>query len=403
MINIAILGFGVVGSGVAEVMETNAERISKGAGEDVRVKYIVDIRDFPGSPFSGLFTKDFSTVERDPDISVVVETVGGVGAALDFTRRCLAAGKNVVTSNKELVASHGYELIKLAKERNVNYFFEASVGGGIPILRPITQCLAANEISEIFGILNGTTNYVLTSMIKQGQSPGFALKQAREKGYAEADPADDIDGHDACRKICILAALCFGRHVYPEYVATEGIGRVSLEDAEYAGRIGYKIKLLGRAFLAPDGKIAAYVAPHLISEDKLLSSVDGVMNGIVVRGNAIGEVLFYGAGAGKLPTASAIAADVIDSAKHASARKRIEWEDGSPERMYGIEQLESRWYIRSPAEPDKLAGSFSPGKIKIISDPNSGQAAFTTPVMSARAISERMDGIPMLSNFRIME
>ncbi|MDR2664998.1 MAG: homoserine dehydrogenase [Oscillospiraceae bacterium] len=403
MINIAILGFGVVGSGVAEILETNAGRIAKSAGEGVRLKYIVDIRDFPGSRFSGLFTRDFSAVERDPDVSVVVETVGGVGAALDFTRRCLAAGKNVVTSNKELVASHGYELIKQAKERNVNYFFEASVGGGIPILRPITQCLAANEISEIFGILNGTTNFVLTSMIKQGQSLGFALRQARENGYAEADPSDDIDGHDACRKICILAALCFGRHVYPQYVATEGIGRVELEDAEYAGRIGCTIKLLGRAFLAPGGKVAAYVAPHLISQDRLLAGVDGVMNGIVVRGNAIGEVLFYGAGAGKLPTASAIAADIIDCAKHAGARKRIEWEDGSAGDIYETGQLESRWYIRTPASRDKLAGAFGRGELTIISAPNSSRTAFATPAMSARSLSAHMEGIPMLSNFRIME
>jgi homoserine dehydrogenase len=402
MISIAVLGFGVVGSGVAELIETNAARIARGANDEVRVKYIVDIRDFPDSAYSGLLIKDFSVVERDPEVTIVVETIGGAGVALDFTRRCLRAGKSVVTSNKELVASHGYELLTVARELNVNYLFEASVGGGIPILRPITQCLAANEISEIFGILNGTTNYVLTRMIKEGESQGYALRQASEKGYAESDPSDDIDGHDACRKICILAALCFGRHVYPKYVSTEGIGGVSLDDAGYAGRIGYRIKLLGRAFLAPGNKIAAYVAPHLISEDKLLSNVDGVMNGIIVRGNAIGEVLFYGAGAGKLPTASAIVADVIDAAKHRNARKHIGWEDGSPDGMYNVELMETPWYVRTSASREDVTRAFGLREVTVISAPGSGETAFTTPALSGRTIASKMKNLTVLSKYRII-
>jgi homoserine dehydrogenase len=239
-------------------------------------------------------------------------------------------------------------------------------------------------------------------MIKEGESPGFALRQAREKGYAEADPTDDLEGHDACRKICILAALCFGRHVYPEYVPTEGIGSVTLDDADHAGRIGYRIKLLGRAFVAPGGKIAAYVAPHLIPADKLLANVDGVMNGIVVRGNAIGEVLFYGAGAGKLPTASAIVADVIDAAKHHNARRRIGWEDGSPEDMYDAGLIETPWYVRTSAKRAELDGAFNMRELSIINASSRGDTAFTTMSMSGAEISDRMKNLPLLSRFRIL-
>jgi homoserine dehydrogenase len=251
-----------------------------------------------------------------------------------------------VTSNKELVAKHGYELLQIAKERGVNYLFEASVGGGIPILRPISQCLAANRINEIYGILNGTTNYILTAMIKDGVSFDDALKQAQEKGYAEQNPSSDIDGIDACRKICILADLCFGRHMEPDWVKTVGIRAVTAEDVTIAGGLGYKIKLLGRAVAVGDDKFSAYVAPHLVPDGDMLASVDGVMNGIVVRGNAIGDVLFYGAGAGKLPTASAVVADIIDAAKHDHARKLISWNSGSEDMMLPSSELKSRWYAR---------------------------------------------------------
>ncbi|MDR0838790.1 MAG: homoserine dehydrogenase [Oscillospiraceae bacterium] len=347
MYGIAILGFGVVGSGVAEVLDKNSDRIARGASRGLELKYIVDVRDFPDSPYRNLLIKDFSVVENDPDVHVVVETIGGVGVAQDFTRRALKAGKSVVSSNKELVAQHGCELLALAKENGVNYLFEASVGGGIPILRPITQCLAANKINEIYGILNGTTNYILTSMIKDGASFDDALRQAQANGYAEADPTSDIDGIDACRKICILADLSFGRHMNPEWVKTVGIRAVTADDVAYAAQSGYKIKLLGRAVSNDDDTVSAYVAPHLVPTENLLAGVEGVMNGIVVRGNAIGDVMFYGAGAGKLPTASAVVADIIDAAKHEHSRKLISWDEGAPDMMRDSALLESRWYVRT--------------------------------------------------------
>ena len=257
MIYAAILGFGTVGSGVAEVMTVNAQQIARSAAEEIRVKYIVDIRDFPDSPYKDLFVKDFSVIENDPEVRVVVETIGGTTIAYDYTKRALLAGKSVITSNKALVAKHGFELLSIAKEKNVNYLFEASVGGGVPIIRPLSQCLAANKLQEIAGILNGTTNYILTQMIQKGDTFENALKQAQEKGYAERDPSDDINGNDTCRKICILAALSFGHHVYPEQVPTQGITGVTSEDVQNAAKAGCRVKLLGRALQMEDGKVAA--------------------------------------------------------------------------------------------------------------------------------------------------
>ena len=315
MVNVAILGFGTVGSGVADVLTRNSAVIDQRVDGLVRLKYILDVRDFPDSPYKDLFVKDFSVIENDPEVDVVVETIGGAKVALDFTQRALKAGKSVVSSNKELVATHGYDLLQLAKEHGVSYLFEASVGGGIPILRPLTACLAANELDQITGILNGTTNYILTRMIKAGLSFDQALKEAQANGYAEQDPTADVDGHDACRKICILAALAFGQHVYPDQVPTQGIRGVTLADVAYADSCGYKIKLLGRAIREPEGKVCAFVAPHLVSCENPLAGVEDVFNAIAVTGNAVGDVMFYGRGAGKLPTASAVVADVIDIAK----------------------------------------------------------------------------------------
>ena len=348
MVNVAIMGFGTVGAGVADVLAENAASIAAHAGEEIRLKYVLDMLDFPDSPFRDLVIHDFAVIENDPEVRIVVETMGGVGAAYQFTQRCLLAGKSVVTSNKELVATKGHELLGIAKEKNVNYLFEASVGGGIPIIRPITQCLAANEIDEIYGILNGTTNYILTQMIECGVSFADALADAQAKGFAERDPAADVEGHDACRKISILSDLCFGRQVDPERVSTEGITGVSLADVEAAHRAGYRVKLLGRALRRPDGRIHAYVAPHLLPDSSLLSNVKGVMNGIVVHGNAIGEAMFYGAGAGKRPTASAVAADVIDAAKHLKARKYLGWDAAEPDFVADTDELVSRWYVRLP-------------------------------------------------------
>ena len=347
MVKIAILGFGIVGTGVAEVLAENAEKIALSAAEQIELKYILDIRDCSDSPFADKCVKGFAVIERDPEVRVVVECIGGAGVAYDFTKRALEAGKSVVTSNKELVAAHGYELLTIAKERNVNYLFEASVGGGIPIIRPISQCLAANEISEICGILNGTTNYMLTEMAVKGLPFADALKDAQALGYAEADPTADVEGHDACRKICILGSLSFGQHIYPDGVPTEGITKITTEDIRYAASAGCKIKLLGRALRTEDGKIAAYVAPHLVSKDNLLANVEGVCNAIDVRGNAIGDVLFYGPGAGKLPTASAVVADVIDCVKHLDARKYIAWGAGGAEAAADPRTLQSRWYVRT--------------------------------------------------------
>jgi homoserine dehydrogenase len=404
MLDIAILGFGTVGSGVMEVIDQNADMVTQNAAQEIRVKYIVDVRDFPGNPYEKLIIKDFSVVENDPDVKVVVETIGGAGVAYDFTRRSLLAGKSVVTSNKELVATHGYELTQIAREKGVNYLFEASVGGGIPIIRPITQCLAANRINEIYGILNGTTNFILTEMVKNGTAFDETLREAQARGYAEANPEADIKGHDVCRKICILSALCFGRHVYPDQVPTEGIERVTRKDIANAAKIGHTVKLLGRAIHHEDDKITVYVAPHLVSQENLVSSVEGVMNGIVVRGNAIGDVMFYGAGAGKLPTASAVVADIIDAAKHINARKWLSWADSDPESLRDAGLLESRWYVRVASSEEAVKRVF--GDVTFIpADPGQadGDVAFVTERMSGKKAETLFDQMAVQSAFRIID
>ena len=406
MVNIAILGFGTVGSGVAEVMRENAQSIAHNAAEEIGVKYILDLRDFPGSPFADRMIRDFGLIESDPDVQVVVETIGGVGAAYEFTKRALLAGKSVVTSNKELVATHGHELLEIAKRLNVNYLFEASVGGGIPIIRPITQCLTANELDEIYGILNGTTNYILTRMITDGAPFADILKDAQRLGYAEADPTADVEGYDAARKICILADLCFGKSVDPEKISVEGISRVTLEDIEYARRLGYKIKLLGRAYRLPGGHITAYVAPHLISKTSLLSNVDGVMNGIVVHGNALGECMFYGAGAGKRPTASAVVADVIDAVKHRKARKYLGWDESEPGYLVDAGDVRTRWYVRTGSGLSEIGRAF--GDVRLISYPGEypgagpGEYAFATPELTGRELAAKCAGMEVRSRFRIL-
>ena len=406
MVNIAILGFGTVGSGVAEVMAENAQSIAHNAAEEIGVKYILDVRDFPGSPFAGKMIRDFSLIESDPDVQVVVETIGGVGAAYEFTKRALLAGKSVVTSNKELVATRGHELLEIARQKNVNYLFEASVGGGIPIIRPITQCLTANELDEIYGILNGTTNYILTRMITDGAPFGEILKDAQRLGYAEADPTADVEGYDAARKICILADLCFGKSVAPEKISVEGISGVTLEDVEYARRLGYKIKLLGRAYRLPGGHITAYVAPHLISKTSLLSNVDGVMNGIVVHGNALGECMFYGAGAGKRPTASAVVADVIDAVKHRKARKYLGWDEAEPDYLVDARDVKTRWYVRTGSGLTAIGRAF--GDVRLISYPGEypgagpGEYAFATEDLTGRELTAKCAGMEIRSRFRIL-
>ena len=327
MINIAILGFGVVGSGVAQVLTENAQMLKERTADQLNIKYILDLRDFPDSPFGDKHVKDFSIIDSDPDVQIIVEVMGGSGAAYHFTKASLEKGRSVVTSNKELVAQHGAQLLAIAKENNTNYLFEASVGGGIPIIKALNQCLAANRIEEIYGILNGTTNYILTKMIKDGFSFDIALKNAQQLGYAEADPTADVKGLDAGRKISILASLATGRHVYPDNVPTAGITTLSAADVTIAKRLGRVIKLLGRAIITPEDKVNALVAPFLILQEHPLAAVEDVFNAIMVRGNAIGECMFYGQGAGKLPTASAVVADVIDAAKHTDRRLWLDWTD----------------------------------------------------------------------------
>ena len=403
MVNVAILGFGVVGSGVAEVLAENGPHIDRKVDDLIRLKYILDVRDFPDSPFGDKVVHDFSVIENDPEVSIGVETIGGARAALDFTRRALQAGKSVVTSNKELVAEHGCELLQLAAEKGVSYLFEASVGGGIPILRPLNQCLAANEIEEITGILNGTTNYILTRMIRGGMSFEAALKEAQANGYAEQDPTADIEGHDACRKICILASLAFGRHIYPRQVPAEGITGVTLSDVAWAASCGKKLKLLGRAIRQADGKVCAYVSPHLVDGENPLAGVEDVFNAIAVRGNAIGDVMFYGRGAGKLPTASAVVADVIDAAKHRDEKKRVFWAEGGEDTTVSPDGLATAWYVRGSGDAGAARAALPEARLLERADAPAGEFALLTGPMTRQELDEKLAGIEPLSVFRVLD
>ncbi|MDR1563858.1 MAG: homoserine dehydrogenase [Oscillospiraceae bacterium] len=384
MVYIAILGHGVVGSGVVEVMLHNADNINSRVKEEIFIKHILDLRSFPESPLASRFTTDFENIINDSEIRIVVEVMGGVHPAYDFVKRCLLAGKSVVTSNKELVAVKGAELIRVASENNVNFLFEASVGGGIPILRPLSQCLAANRVSEIAGILNGTTNFILTKMIKEQVSFEDALAEAQSLGYAERDPAADVDGHDACRKICILAALAFGKHVYPEAVYTQGIRSVKLEDVAYAENWGGVIKLIGLVREVENGKLQICVAPMLVSRESQIASVDGVFNGIKVNGDATGEIVFYGRGAGKLPTASAVVADIIDCVKHLSARKYLFWEDCDGSNIESYSKDVTGMYFRFKGDKAKILADAEErfGELKLLSRKGASEdeiAFVTTP------------------------
>lgn len=399
MAKVAIMGFGTVGSGVAEVLEMNQVEIRRKTVEPVELKYILDTREFPDSPYAGMVIHDFSVIENDPEVSVVVECIGGCGVALEFTSRALKAGKHVVTSNKALVAAHGLELLALAKEHNRNFLFEASVGGGIPVLRPIMFCLAGNQIEEICGILNGTTNYILTKMIRENLAFADVLKDAQQKGYAEADPTADVEGIDACRKICILAALAYGRHVYPEQVYTCGITGIAPEDIACADAAGMKIKLFGRTFRMEDGKIAIYVSPHLIPADRPLAGVEDVFNAIMVRGNAVGDVMFYGRGAGKLPTASAVVGDIIDCVLHNDSRRSIDWAAGEQGDVADFAQLPLRWFIRSGAAEGAIDAAF--GGVDYVSGCKG--AFFTKPMGKARIDSLKDGGFSILSAVPVLD
>ena len=356
MISVALMGHGVVGSGVAEILTSHKQKLFSSVGEEIYLKHILDLREFPQSPLCDRFTKDFEVIANDREVRVVIETMGGVNPAYEFTKRCLSQGKSVVTSNKELVARHGAELLSIAKENNANYLFEASVGGGIPILRPINQCLVANEVDEIAGILNGTTNFILTKMIVENMPFDVALKLAQDLGYAERNPEADVEGHDACRKICILASLAYGKHIYPDNVHTEGITKITLEDVDYAANWGGVIKLIGKCKRLESGLMDIVVAPMFVPCTSQLANINDVFNGIMVRGDCTGDVVFYGKGAGMLPTASAVVADVVDCCKHLKARKRLFWVDTQGEECIAdYKESKTAMYLRLIAEDTEAA------------------------------------------------
>ena len=344
MIKVAILGYGTVGSGVVEVLTTNAGIIAKRAGQEVGVKYVLDLRDFPGDPIQSKVVHDFQIILDDPEVDIVVETMGGTKPAYEFVKKALLAGKSVCTSNKELVAAYGAELVHLAKSKSVNFLFEASVGGGIPVIRPLSQSLTADKILKINGILNGTTNYILTKMAKEGSDFDVVLKEAQELGYAEKDPTADVEGYDACRKIAILTSLAYGKQVNYEEVYTEGITKITAEDFKYAEKLEAAIKIFGSS-RKEGGKLYAMVAPQMIRRDNPLFAVEGVFNAICVTGNMLGDVMFYGKGAGKEATASAVVSDVVDAVKHMNINVMTIWED---EKMIvePMEEMENRFFVR---------------------------------------------------------
>lgn len=400
---VAILGFGVVGSGVAEIITRNGKSIIENSNIDLKLKHILDIRDFENNPYSEYMTKNFDDILSDDSVEVVVETMGGVNPAYDFVSACLKKGKHVVTSNKELVAKKGFELLTFARENNVNFLFEASVGGGIPIIRPISRCLAGNKINEIAGILNGTTNFILNKMIVDKMDFASALKLAQDNGYAEKDPTADIEGHDACRKICILASLAFGSHVYPDGVYTEGISKISLEDVEAAGKLGYVIKLLARTKMLENGKINILVSPALVSKDSMLAGVNGVFNACLVRGDMTGDVLMYGKGAGKLATASAVVGDVIDCASNHKERKFFGWGDEKKDYIEDYTLSETALFVRAKKESDtteKIKAAFG---CEVTETEN--EAVFITDVRKEKELMAALSetGIVTLSIIRVTD
>lgn len=399
MIKIAILGYGTIGSGVVEVLNTNSESIAKRAGDGIEVKYILDLRDFPGDPMEDKVIHDYDVIANDPEVEVVVEAMGGVEPAYTFVKRALLAGKNVTTSNKALVAKHGAELIAIAKEQNINFLFEASVGGGIPIIRPLNSSLTADEIEEITGILNGTTNYILSKMTFEGLEFADVLKDAQSRGYAEADPTADIEGYDACRKIAILTSLVCGQQVDFEDIYTEGISKISADDIKYAKAMGLVIKLLATSRKTKDG-YCAMVAPFMLSQQHPLYSVNDVFNAIFVHGNVLGDAMFYGSGAGKLPTASAVVADIVDIAKHLHKNILMSW---SSKKMDLVDKgrSESRFFVRSTEDKEKAKSLF--GEVEFVEVPEiSGEVGFLTGKMSEEDFEKKADGLNVIQRIRVV-
>ena len=401
----AIMGYGTIGSGVYEVLDKNCKSVEKKAGEPIEVKYILDLREFPGSPVEKLVIHDVEQIVNDPEIGIVVETMGGTKPAYEFVKRCLLAGKHVVTSNKALVAAHGTELIRIAAEKNISFLFEASVGGGIPIIRPLVECLGGEEILEISGILNGTTNYILTKMNEEGWSFEEALKRAQELGYAECNPEADIEGYDTCRKIAILTAVATGKEVNYEEIPTQGITKITFMDSSYAAHMGAAIKLLGTS-VNKDGKIYLEVAPVLVDAKDPLYAVTDVFNGILVVGNMLGASMFYGSGAGKLPTASAVVADVVDCAKNKGRNIMMSWSEEKLD-LLQIDDVKSRFFVRVSGHAAERQSEIEElfGKVEIVAVPSlSEEFAFITGEITEqeyREKAEKLDGIQSRIRARI--
>ena len=394
---IAVMGYGTIGTGVVEVLEVNKDLITERAGEPVEVKYILDLRDFPGDPYEQCIVHDYKSIVNDPEIGLVVEAMGGVEPAYTFVKEMLLAGKQVTTSNKNLVAEKGAELIAIARERNLNFMFGASVGGGIPIIRPLNTCLTADEIEEITGILNGTTNYMLTRMANEGVSFEAVLKDAQAKGYAEADPTADVEGIDPCRKIAILTSLICHKQVNYEDIYTEGITKITSEDFAYANAMGRSIKLLASSKKAGD-KYACMVAPFMLSKSHPLCNVNDVFNSVFVHGNMLGDAMFYGSGAGKLPTASAVVADIVDMVKHQGTNIFIDW---TQEKMNLVDYKETvnSFFVRTTSTKSDVEAAF--GEVEYLEGVVAGEIGFVTKGMTEAEFAERSQKVQCVSRIRL--
>ena len=401
MVKVAVLGYGTVGSGIVEVIKTNQEMVNKKAGDEIDVKYILDLRDFPGDPYENLVVHDVEIILNDPEVLVIAEAMGGVEPAYTFTKRALSAGKSVCTSNKELVAKHGAELIELARVNKCNYMFEASVGGGIPIIRPLNASLTPERVDGITGILNGTTNYILTKMEKEGSDFDTVLKEAQDKGYAERNPEADVEGYDACRKIAILSSLIYGKNVNFEHIYTEGITKITTNDFAYAKKAGYTIKLLAMS-KEVDGKYFAMVTPCMINDQNPLYFVNDVFNGILVHGNTLGNTMYYGAGAGKLPTASAVVSDIIDCVKHLGKTVFCFW-DKEELTLSSMDDSVKRFFVRvKDADFAKAKEVF--GDVEEIDAQIAGEKGFFTQAMSEKAFKEKSAQVgEIISRIRVEE
>lgn len=395
MVNVGIIGYGTVGSGVFEVLNTNSKSIEVRAGEEIKVKRICDLRDFPGDEAEKLITHDFNDILNDKEILIVVETMGGTKPAYDFVKASIEAGKSVCTSNKELVAKFGAGLIKLAKKHNVNFLFEASVGGGIPIIRPLNYALTAEEILEIKGILNGTTNFILTKMNDEGLDYETVLKEAQAMGYAEKNPTADVEGFDTCRKIAILTSLAYGKQVDFEDIKTEGISKITKEDMEYAKALNASIKLIGES-KKENGVVYARVAPALINREQPLYGVHDVFNAIFVKGNMVDDVMFYGRGAGKLPTASAVVADIIEAVKYKDRHVGIIWEEEKLE-LGDIKEYRQSFFVRVPAAMKETVIQRLPELEEVKSEKVEGEFAFITPVITENEFEKIISGLNIIN------